>query len=141
MLDISKKSCLGCSSVLCLVKAVERENITLLKDVNLSQPSMLKSFTFVIIQFICLGLIAITAPIFPGNKLLLTVELLGFGIGIWAVFTLVATEFSILRAAFWLVLLVDLLFKLNYEEGMLMARLKGYSEYRQKSYRLIPFIY
>jgi len=54
---------------------------------------------------------------------------------------LVAEEFSMFRAAIWLVLLVDLLFKLNYEEGILTTQLKGYSEYKQKSYRLIPFIY
>jgi len=148
----------------------------------LSQTSILKSFTFVIIQFACLGLIALTGPIFPDDKFLLTVELLGFVIGIWAVLTmgigkfnvtpdpltssrlvtqgpyhlirhpmylalllvtspLVVTEFSMVRVAIWLVLLVDLLFKLNYEEGMLSMRLKGYSEYKQKSYRLIPFIY
>jgi protein-S-isoprenylcysteine O-methyltransferase Ste14 len=54
---------------------------------------------------------------------------------------LVVSEFSIFRMAIGLVLLVDLLLKLNYEEGLLTARLNGYSEYRQKSYRLIPFIY
>jgi protein-S-isoprenylcysteine O-methyltransferase Ste14 len=148
----------------------------------MSQPNPLKSFTFVIIQFACLGLIALTGPIFPGNILLLAVELLGFGVGIWAVLTmgigkfnitpdplassqlvtrgpyslirhpmylalllvtlpLIAAEFSMFRAAIWLGLLVDLLLKLHYEEGLLTVRLKGYSEYRQKSYRLIPFIY
>jgi len=148
----------------------------------LSQSNILKSFTFVIIQFACLGLIAITGPIFPGNKLLLTVELLGLALGIWAVFVmgignfnvtpdplkssrlvtrgpyrfirhpmylalllvtlpLVATEFSVLRLAIWLALFIDLVVKLNYEEGILMTRLEGYRDYRQRSYRLIPFIY
>jgi protein-S-isoprenylcysteine O-methyltransferase Ste14 len=54
---------------------------------------------------------------------------------------LLAADFSIVRAVIWLVLLVDLLYKLNYEEGLLSARLKGYDEYKQKSYRLLPFIY
>lgn len=146
------------------------------------QSNILKSFTFVIIQFACLGLIAITGPIFPGNKLLLAVELLGLALGIWAVFVmgignfnvtpdplkssrlvtrgpyrfirhpmylalllvtlpLVATEFSVLRLAIWLVLFIDLVVKLNYEESILMTRLEGYRDYKQRSYRLIPFIY
>jgi protein-S-isoprenylcysteine O-methyltransferase Ste14 len=127
-------------------------------------------------------LIAITGPLFPGNKLLLAVELLGLALGIWAVVTmgignfnvtpdplkssrlvtqgpyrfirhpmylalllvtlpLVATKFSLLRLAIWLVLLIDLVVKLNYEEGMLTARIEGYRDYKQQSYRLIPFIY
>ena len=142
----------------------------------------MKSFTFVIIQFSCLGLIAITGPLLPGNKLLLAVELLGIALGIWAVVTmgignfnvtpdplkssrlvtqgpyrfirhpmylalllvtlpLVTTKFSLLRLAIWLALLIDLVVKLNYEEGMLTAQLEGYRDYKQQSYRLIPFIY
>ena len=58
-----------------------------------------------------------------------------------ATLPLLAADFSIVRAVIWLVLLIDLLFKLNYEEAMLTILLEGYSEYKQKSYRLIPFIY
>ena len=146
------------------------------------QPNTLKSFTFVIIQFSCLGLIALTGPIFPASALLLVVEVLGLALGIWAVFSmgignfnvtpeplrssqlvtrgpyrlirhpmylalllatlpLVATEFSVLRLLVWLVLFIDLVIKLNYEEGILAARLEGYPDYIQRSYRLIPFIY
>ena len=148
----------------------------------MSQPGIWKSLTFVAIQFACLGLIAITGPLFPGNLFLLAVELLGLVIGVWAVLAmglgkfnitpdplsssrlvtkgpyrlirhpmylalllvtipLVSAEFSMFRMTIWLVLLVDLLLKLNYEEGLLTAKLQGYSEYKQKSYRLIPFIY
>ncbi len=148
----------------------------------MSQSNILKSFTFVIIQFSCLGLIAITGPIFSDNKLLLAVEFLGLALGSWAVFVmgignfnvtpdplkssrlvtrgpyrfirhpmylalllvtlpLVATKFSVLRLAIWLVLFIDLVVKLNYEEGILMTRLEGYRDYKQRSYHLIPFIY
>ena len=152
------------------------------KDVALSQPNTLKSYIFVGIQFLCLVLIALTGPLFPGNISLLTVELLGLVIGVSAVLAmglgkfnitpdplsmsrlvtrgpyrlirhpmylalllvtspLVAADFSWFRLVIWLILLIDLLLKLNYEEGLLTTQLTGYAEYKQNSYRLIPFIF
>jgi protein-S-isoprenylcysteine O-methyltransferase Ste14 len=54
---------------------------------------------------------------------------------------LVIADFSYWRLGIWLVLLIDLLIKLNYEERILLSTLTGYQEYRQQSYRLIPFVY
>lgn len=46
-----------------------------------------------------------------------------------------------LRIATWIVLLVDFLLKLNYEEKLLTARFPEYAAYQQKSKRLIPGVY
>lgn len=54
---------------------------------------------------------------------------------------LVIADFSWWRGLFWLALLVDLILKLNYEETLLEKKLDGYREYKQRSYRLIPFVY
>jgi protein-S-isoprenylcysteine O-methyltransferase Ste14 len=48
---------------------------------------------------------------------------------------------SPLRWGIWLLLLVNLLFKLHYEEGLLAAHFPDYSDYMQNSKRLIPFVY
>ena len=55
--------------------------------------------------------------------------------------SLVLDAFSLLRLAMWLVLLVDLLVKLNYEERLLSRDLEGYSTHMQRTKRLIPFLY
>lgn len=142
----------------------------------------IKSKLLVLVQFTCLGLIAVTGTIFPANPLYLLPEFLGIGLGIWAILTmgignfgirpeplassvintkgpyqwirhpmylallvatlpLVLADFSYLRLGIWLILLLDLVIKLNYEETILVRELDGYQEYRQKSYRLIPFLY
>jgi len=54
---------------------------------------------------------------------------------------LIIADFSILRGIYWLVLLIDLVLKLHYEEGLLTAKIDGYDEYMKQSYRLIPYIY
>lgn len=46
-----------------------------------------------------------------------------------------------LRIAFWLVLLVDLVLKLRYEERLLAAKFLEYAGYRERTKKLIPFIY
>jgi len=144
--------------------------------------NLFKSFTFVAIQFICLGLIAVTGSLFPSHEFLLMIELLGLGLGIWAVYSmrlgnfnivpdplarsklvttgpyrlirhpmylalllttlpLVINEVDLFRIVIWLVLLFNLLLKLNYEENLLVTELVGYEQYIRKSARLIPFLY
>jgi protein-S-isoprenylcysteine O-methyltransferase Ste14 len=61
----------------------------------MGRPSLFKSLGLVFVQFVCLGLIAITGPIFPANPLLLIVELLGIGVGLWAVLTVGIGNFHI----------------------------------------------
>jgi protein-S-isoprenylcysteine O-methyltransferase Ste14 len=48
---------------------------------------------------------------------------------------------SLLRAALWLLLLADLVIKLNYEEGMLAKQFVSYAEYREWTWRLVPWVY
>lgn len=54
---------------------------------------------------------------------------------------LVLDRFSWLRVSLWLVLLVDLLIKLHYEERLLAAHHPGYPTYQQETKRLLPLIY
>jgi protein-S-isoprenylcysteine O-methyltransferase Ste14 len=48
---------------------------------------------------------------------------------------------SLPRLALWLVLLADLVVKLNYEERLLAGRFNEYAAYRRRTWRIIPFIY
>ena len=54
---------------------------------------------------------------------------------------LIVTKFSMVRLLLWLILLVDLLLKINFEEELLTVRVAGYANYAKDSYRLIPFVY
>jgi protein-S-isoprenylcysteine O-methyltransferase Ste14 len=142
----------------------------------------LKSTAFVVIQFLCIGLIAITGPRIPANEALLVIQLLGIVLGIWAIISmrignfniapdpfawsklvtsgpyrlirhpmylailittlpLVINNFDFMRLSIWLILIIDLLLKLNYEENLLVIKLAGYEQYANQSYRLIPFLY
>lgn len=52
-----------------------------------------------------------------------------------------AMEATPLRMLAWIILLVDLLLKLEFEEDFLLTRFPGYRAYTRKVKRLIPFIY
>jgi protein-S-isoprenylcysteine O-methyltransferase Ste14 len=54
---------------------------------------------------------------------------------------LVLAEFNTIKLAMGLILVFDLLIKLNYEEKLLKLKFPQYMHYRQTTYRLIPFIY
>lgn len=54
---------------------------------------------------------------------------------------LLIDQYSHFRLIVTLVLLADLLFKIEYEEKLLSKALEDYDDYRQKSWKLIPFIY
>lgn len=53
------------------------------------------SFFLVATQFTCLGMIALTGPLIPGNYALLAVQLAGLGLGLWAVFSMRIGHFNI----------------------------------------------
>ena len=49
--------------------------------------------------------------------------------------------FSMLRFIAFLMLLITILFKIKYEEMLLQIKLKGYADYMNRSFKLIPFLY
>jgi len=54
---------------------------------------------------------------------------------------MILDEFSILRLMVWLVLGVDLILKLTYEETLLVQRFQEYTRYQRQTSRLIPSIF
>ena len=54
---------------------------------------------------------------------------------------LVISYYSPLRLIILLILVINLLIKIQYEEKILLKNLKGYKAYKIKTYKLIPFIF
>jgi protein-S-isoprenylcysteine O-methyltransferase Ste14 len=54
-----------------------------------------KSYLFVFLQFLSLGLIAITGPLIADSFMLLIVELFGLFLGFWAIFSMEFGNFNI----------------------------------------------
>lgn len=144
-------------------------------------PGLLK-FVFVFFQFGGMSVLLLTGPTFPGNLILLALELLGIFIGSWAILSmrldnlrilpdlkdgaifvksgpyrlirhpmylsiitaflpLVINYYTILRLVVYIVICLDLVLKLNYEEKILLAHFNDYQAYKRSTYRLIPYIY
>ncbi len=60
---------------------------------------------------------------------------------ILAVLPLIIDQFSLLRLTVYLIIVADLVVKLNYEERLLKSHFDGYSQYCENTYRIIPFVY
>ena len=54
---------------------------------------------------------------------------------------LVVNSFSLVRFFVWIILLVNLLLKMDYEEDLLSEKLAGYRKYAGESYKIIPYLY
>jgi protein-S-isoprenylcysteine O-methyltransferase Ste14 len=54
---------------------------------------------------------------------------------------LILNHFTWGRGIAWIVLLTDLVAKLNYEEQLLTGHFPEYAEYRKKTKRLLPLVY
>jgi protein-S-isoprenylcysteine O-methyltransferase Ste14 len=54
---------------------------------------------------------------------------------------LVISDFSYLRLVFWFILLVDLVLKMGYEEGLLRKQFPEYGHYQEQTARMLPGIY
>jgi protein-S-isoprenylcysteine O-methyltransferase Ste14 len=61
--------------------------------------------------------------------------------GLLITLSLVLNHPTLLRWEYWLVLAVNLHFKLRYEEKLLAGKFPGYSDYKQRTKRLVPFVY
>ena len=62
-------------------------------------------------------------------------SLLGLG-GVWII-----DDFTYFRLSIFIILLVNQIVKLNYEENFLLEKFPEYKDYKKKTKRLFPFIY
>ena len=151
-----------------------------MKFINLDISSF-KSFMFVVIQFICIGIIAFTGKILPDDLFSILFLILFLLIGFWAMLVMkfnfnispeliegtnlktfgpysfirhpmylsvlgitlcwLLNGWSYFRLFIWLILFVDLILKINYEEKILDTAFKDFKIYKSKTKKLIPFIF
>lgn len=141
----------------------------------------MRSYLLVFIQFLCLGLIALSGPP-PSQPPLIALVVGGVLLGLWGIATMRLSRLSVLpdllahaelvtagpyrlirhpmyaslllvalglvlaapslwRWLIWAALLVNLVVKLRYEEGLLLARFPAYADYRRRTWRLLPWVF
>jgi len=141
-----------------------------------------QSTLLVTVQMVGILAILFTGPIVARRPLLLLLELLGGGIGVWALLVMRRATFSVMpdvkagarlvghgpyrwirhpmylavllvtgalvaaafhwwRLGIWVILLVDILVKIAYEETLLTKHYAAYGAYRQQTKRLLPYLY
>ncbi len=61
----------------------------------MSSTNQILPYVFVLVQFLCLGLIAITGPLIASNPALLAAEMLGILLGLWAVWVMRIGNFNV----------------------------------------------
>lgn len=151
-------------------------------DDGAASPSRVRSWLYVVVQFSCLAGIAITGPLISVNGPLCAIEVLGFGLGLWAIVAmrpgnfniipevvpgghlevqgpyryirhpmyaavllvslpLVIDSFTFVRLVIWVILCVDLILKLRYEEALLVRQFPNYAPYQMRTKRLVPGIW
>ena len=54
---------------------------------------------------------------------------------------LLITNMTLLKAVIYVILICDLIVKLQYEESMLMNHFENYKSYAKKTWRIIPYLY
>ncbi|MCA9472923.1 MAG: hypothetical protein MRJ96_05835 [Nitrospirales bacterium] len=54
---------------------------------------------------------------------------------------MVLDAFSMIRGIVWVLLAIDLVAKLTFEERLLVERFQEYRDYQRQTFRLFPFIY
>jgi len=142
----------------------------------------IRSFLFVVIQFVCISILLYTGSLFPSLFYLLFLSFFAIVLGLWAITvmwmsklnifpdvrdgaflvrigpyrilrhpmylavilfcaTLVLDTFSVFRIIVLLVLIIDLIIKIEYEEKLLAESFPDYAVYRRKTWKLVPFLY
>ena len=140
-----------------------------------------KSVILVALQFLAISGLALTGNVLPGNILLLLLDGIAIGFGLWAAslmnfqFNIVAepkptepllrtgpykfirhpmyaavllatfswtlSALSIFNLTLWVLLLVIIVIKINYEEKLLATSHPEYPVYQAQTKKLVPFIY